>query len=190
MGYFDNKKNVQNYIKMINGYDGRELINELKNFLKKDSTLLELGMGPGKDLDILKKFYKVTGSDNSQIFLERYKKQNPNAEVIKLDAKSLEINRKFDCIYSNKVLIHLTKEECNESLKKQKEILNQDGILFHSFWHGNKIEKHHGLLFVYYKEKELKKMVENDYDILKIQKYNEFKKDDSIYLVVKRKKFN
>ena len=50
------------------------------------------------------------------VFIERYKNLNPNSDIIQLDAKSLNINRKFDCIYSNKVLIHITKKECNESL--------------------------------------------------------------------------
>jgi trans-aconitate methyltransferase len=188
MGYFDNEKNVQDYIKMVDGSDGTELINELRNFLKNGSTILEIGMGPGKDLDILKKYYKVTGSDSSKIFVDRYKNQNPNADVIQLDAKSLKINRKFDCIYSNKVLIHISKKECIKSFKKQKMILNQDGILFHSFWHGNKIEKHHGLLFIYYTEDELRNIVKNDYNILKIQKYTEFEKNDSIYIILQRKK--
>ena len=187
MGYFDKEKNVQDYIKMADGYDGTELINDLRNYLKNGLSILEIGMGPGVDLDILKKYYKVTGSDSSQVFIDRYKKLYPNADVIQLDAKSLKINRKFDCIYSNKVLIHLTKKDCIESFKKQKSILNPNGILLHSFWYGNKIEKHHGLLFVYYSEEELRRIVENDYDILKIQKYTEFKKNDSIYVILKQK---
>ena len=73
------------------------------------------------------------------------------------------------------------------SLKKQKMILNPNGILFHSFWHGKKIEEHHGLLFVYYTEDELRNMIKNDYNILKIQKYTEFEKNDSIYIILQRK---
>jgi trans-aconitate methyltransferase len=118
MGYFDNEKGVQEYIKIAEGYDGAELIKELRPYLKYGATILELGMGPGKDLDILKKYYKATGSDISLFFIERYKKQYPNADVLQLDARSLRLNRRFDCIYSNKVLIHLTKKECHKSLKK------------------------------------------------------------------------
>jgi trans-aconitate methyltransferase len=187
MGYFDNKKNVQDYIKMVKGYDGTELINELRKYLKNGSSILEIGMGPGLDLDILKKYYISAGSDSSKIFVERYKKQQPEADVFVLDAKEINIKRKFDCIYSNKVLIHLTKKECIESLKKQKKILNQKGILFHSFWYGNKIEKHHGLLFVYYTEDELINMVKNDYKILKIQKYTEFENNDSFFVILQKK---
>jgi cyclopropane fatty-acyl-phospholipid synthase-like methyltransferase len=187
MGYFDNEKGVQEYIKMTEGYDGSELINELRHFLKNGATILELGMGPGKDLDILKRYYIATGSDNSQVFVDRYKKMHPKADVFHLDAKSLDINRRFDGIYSNKVLIHLTKKECLDSLKMQKNILNAKGILFHSFWHGDKIEKHHELLFTYYTEDELRAMVKGDYNILKIQKYKEFRENDSIYVILQKK---
>ncbi|MFE3845423.1 class I SAM-dependent methyltransferase [Thermoplasmatota archaeon] len=187
MGYFDNEKNVKDYIKMVKGYDATELINILRKYRKKDSTLLELGMGPGKDLDILRKFYKVTGSDSSQIFINRYKKKHPESDIIQIDATNIKIKRKFDCIYSNKVLIHLTKKECNSSFKKQKNILNPNGILFHTFWFGTKTEKYQELLFTYYSEDELKNMVKDDYNIISIERYTEDEKDDSILFIVQRK---
>ncbi len=46
MAYFDERKNVEDYIKMAEGYDGRELIAVLKKYLLAGSTVLELGMGP------------------------------------------------------------------------------------------------------------------------------------------------
>ena len=186
MGYFDNEKNVQDYIKMVEGYDPRELINILQKHLKKGLSLLELGMGPGKDLDILGKYYMVTGSDSSQIFINRYKKTHPETNVIKIDAKDIKIKRKFDCIYSNKVLVHLTKDECNNSFKQQKNILKSNGILFHTFWYGTKFEKYHDLLFTYYTEDELRNMVKDDFDIISIEKYREDKKDDSILVILKK----
>ena len=186
MGYFDSEKNVLDYIKMVKDYDGTELINELRKYLKDGQTILEIGMGPGVDLDILKKYYKVTGTDSSKVFVDRYKKTYPDSDVFVLDAKNIDIDRRFNCIFSNKVLIHLTKKECLGSLKQQKDILNPQGILFHSFWHGDKIEKHHGLLFTYYTEDELIKMVKDDYNILKIQRYTEFEKDDSLFVVLQK----
>ena len=55
MGFFDTKKGVERYIKMAEGYDGAELIKILLKHLPANSIVLELGMGPGKDIDILKK---------------------------------------------------------------------------------------------------------------------------------------
>jgi hypothetical protein len=43
------------------------------------------------------------------------------------------------------------------------------------------------LLFTYYKEDDLIKMIEKDYDIIRIERYKEDKKDDSILLIIKSK---
>ena len=185
MGFFDTEQGVNEYIKMAEGYDGKELIKIFVNYLPKGSTVLELGMGPGKDLDILCENYVTTGSDNSPIFLEKYKESHPNADLLLLDAVTINTNRKFDGIYSNKVLHHLTTKDLKSSLKNQKEILNPQGVLFHSFWKGNKTEKMEGLLFVYYEMKTLKDLFEPDFEILAMETYSELEKDDSIYVVLK-----
>ena len=187
MGFFDTEKGVEQYVKMVEGYDGTELIAILEKYLPENSTVLELGIGPGKDMDILKKSYAVTGSDNSQIFLDRYKKNNPDADLILLDATTLQIQQKFDCVYSNKVLHHLPREDLVKSLQRQKEILNPNGIAFHSFWKGNKTENIDGLLFIYYEIDDLKKMVGNNFEILTMKIYTEMEKDNSIYIVMKNK---
>ena len=185
MGFFDTKKSVEEYINMAKGYDGKELIKILQIFLPKKSSVLELGMGPGTDLDILRKNFTVTGSDNSQIFLDRYKKQNHNTDLLKLDAVTLSTDRTFDCIYSNKVLHHITREDLKKSFQRQKDILNPNGILFHSFWRGDKDENFDGLLFTKYQSDGLKKIIGNLFDILRIEIYTEMEKDDSLYVILK-----
>jgi SAM-dependent methyltransferase len=187
MGFFDTKIGVDEYVKMAEGFDGRKLIKILQKFLPEKSSVLELGIGPGKDLDILSKIYTVTGSDNSQIFLDRYKNQNSDADLLKLDAVTLSTNRTFDCIYSNKVLHHLTTDDMKISLKKQNKILNPNGILFHSFWKGNKTETFDGLLFVYYEIKTLRKLFESEFKVLTLETYTEMEKDDSIFAVLRKK---
>ena len=187
MGFFDTEKGVEQYIKMAEGYDGEELIKILQEYLPENSTVLELGIGPGKDMDILKKSYVVTGSDNSQIFLDKYKEKHQGADLLLLDAVTIQTDRKFDCIYSNKVLHHLTKENLVKSLQRQKELLNPNGIAFHSFWKGSKTEEMEGLLFTYYEINDLKKMAESDFEILVLEIYTEMEKDDSIYAVLRNK---
>ena len=72
MGYFDSEENVESYIKMVDGYDGAALVEVLTRHLPDGSTVLELGMGPGKDLQMLSKHFKATGSDSSMVFVDRY----------------------------------------------------------------------------------------------------------------------
>ena len=155
MGYFDNEANVDAYMAMADGYDGAELIALLGRYLPEGSSVLELGMGPGKDLDLLRQSYRVTGSDTSHVFLDRYKKDHPEADLLLLDATRMDTDRTFDCIYSNKVLHHLSRADLETSLLKQKEALNDAGLLLHSFWYGSGEEEHHGLQFTYYTEANL-----------------------------------
>lgn len=190
MGYFDSEKNVENYISMAEGYDGKELIEILKRYLPKDSTVLELGMGPGVDLEILKKTYHVVGSDNSQTFLDRYRKNHKETELLLLDAVTINTEQKFNCVYSNKVLHHLTKEELKRSLLRQKEVLESEGLLFHSFWYGNKVEEHHGMKFTYYTKEELKKIIGLNFKILNMEQYKEMEEEDSIYVLLKKQDNN
>lgn len=189
MGFFDDKKNIDEYIKMADGYDGRELIELLKKHLKKGSSVLELGMGPGKDFDILNVDFEVTGSDSSSVFLDLYRKKNKTADLILLDAKKMNIDRIFDCIYSNKVLHHLTSEDLKKSLKKQSAVLKSNGLLFFSLWYGDKEESFSGLRFVYYTEETIKKIIGDKYKVLEIKQYSEMEKDDSMYIILRKKNY-
>ncbi len=186
MGYYDTKKGIQEYAKRSEKWGGQKLIKILKKHLPKNSTLLELGMGPGRDFDILKKIYISTGSDCSKAFLDRYKKSSKKANLLKLDAVTIQTDKKFDGIYTNKVLQHLTKWDLKKSIKRQEEILNPNGIAFHSFWKGNKTEYKRGLRFVYYEIEQLKKIIGNHFDIVEIKKFTEMEKNDSIYVILKK----
>lgn len=186
MGYYDTKKGISEYSKRSQKWGGTKLIKILKKHLQKNSTLLEIGMGPGRDFDILKKYYTATGSDHSKTFLENYKKQNKNTNLLKLDAVTLRTAKRFDGIYTNKVLQHLTKTDLKKSIKRQREILNPGGIAFHSFWKGNKTEHKRGLRFVYYQKNQLKKIIGNNFEILEIKIFTEMEKNDSIYLILKK----
>ena len=186
MSYFNNEKNVEEYVRMAEGYDGRELVAVLRKYLDDGASVLELGMGPGKDLEILDKHYQTTGSDNSKAFVERYRKKNPEADLLVLDAGTIETERKFDCIYSNKVLIHLSGYEIRQSFTQQAEVLTSGGILLHSFWYGDHEENHAGLRFVYYTEELLDNIIGDEFQILEWARYTEIDKDDSFYIVLKK----
>jgi trans-aconitate methyltransferase len=183
--YYDDEKNARDYIEMADGYDGRELIEVLKQYLPGGASLLELGMGPGVDLELLRQSFEVTGSDNAQTFLDIYRQKNPDADLLLLDAITIETDHKFDCIYSNKVLHHLSADELKDSFTREEEILNPGGILFHSFWYGEHEEFMHGLRFRYYTEDLLLAMVEPHFEVLEITRYCEMEAEDSLYLVLK-----
>lgn len=187
LDYYDNEKNVEDYIKMAEGYDGKLLIDALTKYLPEGSSVLELGMGPGKDLELLSQHYQVTGSDKSAVFVERYQQENPSTDVIQIDALTIDVDRVFDGIYSNKVLYHLTRDELKTSLKRQAKILTDNGIALHSFWYGDAEETAHGLQFVYYTDASLRGVIGAEYEIIDIQPYAEMEDNDSLYIVLQKK---
>jgi len=186
MDYYDKLENVEAYIEMAKGTEATMLIDLLKEHLTEGSSILELGMGPGNDFRLLAPFYEITGSDKYRHFVDLFKIDNPEADVLVLDAVTLETEATYDCIYSNKVLMHLTKEELQQSFKKQLQLLNEGGILFHTFWRGEDKEYHGGMLNQYYTEKMLAYEIGEGFDIVLLASYGEFEEDDSIVMILKK----
>lgn len=186
MGYFDDLRNVAEYIQMAEGYDGRELIAVLKSHLPAGSSVLELGMGPGKDLDLLAQTYAVTGSDSSSVFLDLYREKHPSADLLKLDAVTLSTERTFDCIYSNKVLHHVPRSDLHRSFSRQRMLLIEGGLLMHSFWYGSTDEEFEGLLFVYYTEDALLDIIGPGFEVVAMERYTEMEEKDSFYVLLRK----
>lgn len=145
-------------------------------------------MGPGNDLDILKNYYDVVGSDKSKLFVDIYNENHKDIECIVLDAVEIEIDRKFDCIYSNKVLHHLEYNDFVKSIKRQFEILNDNGIIFMTLWKGNlKREVYDNLIFMYYMENDILEIIGDKYEVLELSTYTEIDEDDSLIVILKKK---
>ncbi len=185
--YYKTKASVEEYIRMAQDVSGKQLIDKLNHFLSPNSNVLEIGSGPGTDWKILNESYTVTGSDNSTEFLTHLKHDNPNGDFIPLDATSLLTNTRFDGIYSNKVLHHLTNKELASSIRRQYEILNPHGIICHSFWKGSGSEVFKGLFVNYHSKIDLKMIFTPYFEILSLENYLEFEADDSILLIGKKK---
>lgn len=184
--YYKTEASVKEYIKLAKGFNGAELIEKLKQYLALKSSVLEIGSGPGTDWEILNKLYRVTGSDNSEEFLNHLTLQY-NETFLNLDATTLDTTMKFDGIYSNKVMHHLTDDELAQSIKKQHSVLNTNGIICHSFWKGEGSEIFKGLFINYHEKYSIEKLFEDNFKILYLGLYNEFDEDDSILLIGKKK---
>lgn len=188
MEFYNDPTKVDEYEKMCDEYDGSELYKVLDNHLKNDATILELGCGPGNDIAHLQKKYNVTGSDLSDEFLLRCNKRLPELSFIKLDAVSIKTDKVFDCIFSNKVLHHLTLEELEKSFKQQKNAIKPNGIFAHTFWLGDKEFTMEGMLFVFHNEAKLLNLVSQHFTILETYIYKEFEEGDSIFIVADNNK--
>lgn len=185
--YYQTKESVAEYIELAKEVNGQLLIDKLKQVLPDHSALLEMGSGPGTDWEILKASYEVTGSDNSREFLNHLISQNPNGVFLELDAATLLTDKKFDGIYSNKVMHHLTDDELANSIKRQPELLNADGVICHSFWKGEGSEIFKGFFVNYHDEVTLRNLFEKEFEILSIDSYKEFEAGDSLVLIGRKK---
>lgn len=187
MDYFKQRKNVDLYTNMMKGYDNSFVIGQVEKILPQNSTLLEIGMGTGLDLISLSQKYNVVGSDYSRFFVEDFKLKS-DLEVFVLDAVNIDIDRKFDCIYSNKVLQHLSKDEFRSSLISQYEHLNKDGIIFLTLWYGEYREEYESdgqLRFIYYNEKAIENIIPKQLKIENVVLYSEFDYNDSMIVVLR-----
>ncbi len=189
MDYFQHRENVDLYTNMMAEYDNQFIIKEVCKVLAHGSSLLELGMGTGVDLISLSEYYRVTGSDYSQLFIADFKKKS-DLDVLVLDAVTLETENRFDCIYSNKVLQHLKTDDFVKSLLNQYMHLNPNGIIFATLWagkHREEFEFDGQLRFVYYDEDTLEKLVPSELEIEKILYYAEFEQNDSFVMILRAK---
>ena len=187
MSFYCQRENVDLYKEMARNYDPDSIVKRVREYLPDHSTLLELGMGPGTDLLALSKYYEVTGSDFSPIFLDDFRSAHPEIEVLEVDAANFSLARKFDCIYSNKVLYHLSVTDFQKALRLQAKHLNDGGILVMTLWYGAYREEfYEGLRFVYYTEQEIRKLVPDELKIETIELYTEMEQDDSLLVVLKR----
>ena len=182
-----NKKLVEIYVDMTRDYQGPLLIDWMLDYVEPGSSVLELGIGPGIDLEKLQEFYRATGSDFSPNFLHRFRAFHPKAELLYLDAVTVETKVKFDCICSNKVLVHLSKAELMQSLQAQDQALLPNGTILHTFWEGQGEENAEGILFASYSEDELKEIFNEKFDLIKLERYQEELEGDSILVVAKKR---
>lgn len=185
--YYNNPANVENYSKFTPSHDGSLLVDALAAYLPEGATVLELGMGPGKDFALLSERYSVTGSDFSNAFLERYRAKDPDAKLLKLDARTIETDQRFDAVFTNKALIHFDDDELRQSLQRQHDVLNEGGIILHSFWYGSGAAEFGELTLVRRNEQELTALLEPLFDILVMQQHAKMADGDSVYFVARKR---
>ena len=185
---YNTPEGVEDYVSMAEGYDGRDSVAVLTEMLAPGSRVLELGMGPGVDLGLLAERFDVVGSDRSQAFLDRYRSSHPDIELLVLDAVTIDIDQRFDAIYSNKVLHHLTTDELALSLVRQTALLEPDGLLLHGMWFGEGTEDHQGMFCQNHTCESFLALSPAALELDRCEPYAEFDKNDSFRIVLRKKK--
>ena len=84
--YYHTKDSVEEYIRLAKDVNGGDLIRQLAEVLPANSSVLELGSGPGTDWEILNRSFRVTGSDLSREFLRHLQARFPGGDFLEVDA--------------------------------------------------------------------------------------------------------
>lgn len=116
-------------------------------------TILDLGCGQGKPMELLKSKMRITRSVGVDLFgtyLEEAKKHKIHNEYIMKDIRKLKFpNKSFDIVLASHVLEHLTKEDAWRLLskmekwaKKQIIIATPIGKHYHAIEDGNVLQFH------------------------------------------------
>lgn len=162
------------------------VIDEFKSRVSHEKKVLEIGSGIGKDYQILKETYDITGSDYSDSFLNTLKKKFDGDKFLKLNAVTMEVDSKYDVIYSNKVLHHLLPDQLEESFRKQYEILSDGGILFHTMWKGDKKITDPNKLYDIAYEKDDIERIKGKFRKVDFIVYKELKEADSFITILEK----
>jgi ubiquinone/menaquinone biosynthesis C-methylase UbiE len=155
--------------------------------IDRSRTILELGSGTGRDFRKLKSLYNITGSDYSDPFLKLLRKRFKKNTFLKVNALQMDVEKRFDVIYSNKVLQHLTPKQLSQSLSAQYDVLNKDGVLFHAMWKGDSRNgKIGGIADFCYDKKDFEDW-EEKFTIEDFVVFKEMKENDSFIIILKKR---
>jgi SAM-dependent methyltransferase len=102
------------------------------SLLKPGSFVLDVGCGGGnKSGYLMDRGLKVFGIDFAEEMVAIAKKENPDAEFAVVDLYEIEkLNKKFDGVFMQAVLLHIPRKEAPECLRKAVSILKPDGLLY------------------------------------------------------------
>lgn len=170
---FNNQQYSKNYQKYldnnpegaIGGGTPQTRAGLLEKYLPIGRMVFEIGAGEGLDsLQLQKAGYKVTVSDYVDRFIQILNEKGLDSALF--DAKNDELPISPDCIYANAVFVHFSPEELMDFLKRAKEKLTNERIVFLSVIKGEGYERSARSVgferdFYYYSTDSLKELIRN-----------------------------
>ena len=158
--YYD--KNADQYFETTKAIDMEEQYKPFLNLLPSNAKILDAGCGAGRDSKaFLEKGYDVTAIDASKELAKKASK-HIGQNVLPLRFDELKFKEEFDGIWACASLLHVPKEEFQDSLQHLSDALKPGGIMFASIkkGEGESFDKQ-GRFFSYFSEKEFKDIVNN-----------------------------
>jgi SAM-dependent methyltransferase len=173
--YYDNKAQ-----EWANSHGGDEKdswwANEMGTFhsFLPSGSVIEIGAGVGKDAKALIELgYDYTGIDASIGLIELAEKRNPDAKFLHKYVNELEPSiGTFDGFWASAVLLHIPREEIEESLNAISSVVKSGGIGFITLkgGEGEMIDEKTGRFFTYFSKEGFTEHLKNTgFSVLKFE---------------------
>ena len=131
---YKTKEQAKQYAKQYQSVEMLHINKLIKKTMNKDSVILSLGCGSGRDeAKLLDEGYKIIASDASQEMLNETKRYHPKLTTKLIQLPLIpKLNNKLGGVFSIAMLMHLTTEEIIESFKNIYDILDDTGTFLYS----------------------------------------------------------
>lgn len=171
-------QNAATFISNTLNVDIKEIQNEFISCLLQGARILDLGCGSGRDtLYFLQKGFYVTALDGCKEFCEATKalcseyEFKGKIEIQNQDFSNLvEINQ-YDGVWACSSLLHISKNELPDILKKIECALKEDGVFYCSFKEGNFDGERNGRYFSDFAETELRALIKKSTTLKEIKSW-------------------
>ena len=155
------EKNAKKYIDETFDCDMKEQYDFFLQYMPEKGKILDIGFGSGRDMIYFSsEGYEIEGIDPTLSFVENMKEKG--FDVQRLYAEELSYENKFDGIWACASLLHVKRVDLIETLKKCRNALKMNGIMYCSFKYGNCEIINDGRYFNYLNEESLKEFLNID----------------------------
>ena len=193
LNYYDN--NIDSYKKLwLDDFSSNynfEIPDIFLSYLNKNSKILDMGCGTGRDSKYFKELGHIVKSIDGSLEMCKVASRLLNEEVEQLNFLDIDYKNEFDGIFACASLLHLSNEDLLIVLKKISNALKENGILYTCFKYGDSTRVDKGRFYNDMNEEKFIKLLTNveDLKILKTWVTQQYKSDTKFinYIIRKNK---
>ena len=165
--------NAKDYIENTINCDMSIHYEKFLKYLPAKGKILDVGFGSGRDMIYFKSLgYDVEGIDTSVEFVKNMK--NRGFDVSLMSVTKLNFKNTYDGLWACASLLHIKREELEETILRCINALKDNGILYCSFKYGNKEIEKDNRYFNYINEEIINDIAnKNDLNIIELYQSND-----------------
>ena len=193
LNYYDN--NIDSYKKLwLDDFSSNynfEIPDIFLSYLNKNSKILDMGCGTGRDSKYFKELGHIVKSIDGSIEMCKIASNLLNEEVEQLNFLDINYNNEFDGVFACASLLHLSNEDLLIVLNKISNALKENGILYTCFKYGDSTRVDNGRFYNDMNEEKFINILTNveDLKILKTLVTEQYKSNTKFinYIIRKNK---